>query len=298
MESIRKQLDAGMKKYERLISSPEERAIFNTFLQDWKKYLEINTRIVALSTQLKTEEAINILRSESRELFDSSSAALLKSVEYNVRRGAEASAEGDKVYDNSVWAVSGTIIFMGLIGLGIGLCIVRDTLNALGKDPGELIVVASRVTNGDYNIDDGSPKSGVYGNIVDMVDALKDNIARAKEESERAQEQSRMAHEAMTKAESASKETQSKTETMLVAADKLEAIANVVSSASTELAAQIEQSERGAAEQASRVTETATAMEEMNSTVLDVARNAGQAVSDLAGQAQKLTRLIDDMKRG
>lgn len=36
----------------------------------------------------------------------------------------------------------------------------------------------------------------------------------------------------------------------------------------------------------------------MNSTVLDVARNAGHAVSDFAGQAQKLTRLIDDMKRG
>lgn len=285
LQSIRQQLDAGMKKYEKLISNPEERTIYDTFVRDWKKYLEINMRIMQLSNRLRTEEAAKILRGESRDLFNSASAALLKAVDYNVRKGTEASEQADQVYESSVWAVSATIIFIALLGLGIGLYIVRDTLNGLGKDPVALSVVATRVTNGDYNIDDGSPKRGVYGNIVSMVDALKDNIAKAHEESERALEQSRMAHEAMTKAEIASKETQSKTDSMLVAADKLESIAGIVSSASTQLAAQIEQSERGAAEQASRVSETATAMEEMNTTVLEVARNAGQA-SDVSASTR------------
>lgn len=64
---------------------------------------------------------------------------------------------------------------------------------------------------------------------------------------------------------------------MLAAAHQLEMVVDVVSSASAKLSAQIEESKRGAERQAERVAETATAMEEMNATVLEVARNAGAA---------------------
>ncbi len=60
-------------------------------------------------------------------------------------------------------------------------------------------------------------------------------------------------------------------------------IANLVSSAAEELAAQVEQASKGAEQQNGRVAETATAMEEMNATVLEVARNATEA----AGNAEK-----------
>ena len=60
-------------------------------------------------------------------------------------------------------------------------------------------------------------------------------------------------------------------------ASQAEQIAGHVSSASEELSAQVEQSSRGAEEQSQRVGETATAMEEMNATVLEVARNASRA---------------------
>ena len=91
----------------------------------------------------------------------------------------------------------------------------------------------------------------------------------------------------MEQAEAASKEAQSKTEAMLVAADKLEAVGNVVSSASTQLSAQIEQSDRGAAESAQRLSEAATAMNEMNATVQEVARNAGSASAASAETKEK-----------
>ena len=64
----------------------------------------------------------------------------------------------------------------------------------------------------------------VYGAIVEMVNALKTNIENARRESENAREQSRKAQEAMQRAEAASQEAQSKTEAMLVAADKLEQV--------------------------------------------------------------------------
>lgn len=56
-------------------------------------------------------------------------------------------------------------------------------------------------------------------------------------------------------------------------------IADRVATASVELAAQVEEIQRGVQEQMRQVESTASAMSEMNSTVLEVARNASQASS-------------------
>ena len=67
---------------------------------------------------------------------------------------------------------------------------------------------------------------------------------------------------------------------MLLAADKLGTIVENITSASEELSSQVEESSHGADLQRELAAETATAMEEMNSTVLEVARNAGDAASN------------------
>ncbi|THB67937.1 MAG: methyl-accepting chemotaxis protein [Desulfovibrio sp.] len=64
---------------------------------------------------------------------------------------------------------------------------------------------------------------------------------------------------------------------MLGVADQAGAITERLASAADQLSAQVEQSSRGAEVQNQRAAETATAMEQMNSTVLEVARNAGNA---------------------
>ncbi|THB63323.1 MAG: HAMP domain-containing protein [Desulfovibrio sp.] len=65
--------------------------------------------------------------------------------------------------------------------------------------------------------------------------------------------------------------------TMVDVAGQANEIADRVASASEELAAQVEQVSTGAEVQQQRVGETATAMEEMNATVLEVAKNASMA---------------------
>ncbi|MDR0467109.1 MAG: PAS domain-containing protein, partial [Deltaproteobacteria bacterium] len=65
--------------------------------------------------------------------------------------------------------------------------------------------------------------------------------------------------------------------TMNRVAERAREISDRVASASEQLSTQVEQVSRGAEEQHGRVEITLTAMSEMNSTVLEVARNAGQA---------------------
>jgi methyl-accepting chemotaxis protein len=72
-------------------------------------------------------------------------------------------------------------------------------------------------------------------------------------------------------------EIKDKQTAILRVAEQASNISNRVAAASEELSAQVEQVSRGAEMQRTRVESTASAMTEMNSTVLEVARNAGEA---------------------
>jgi len=72
-------------------------------------------------------------------------------------------------------------------------------------------------------------------------------------------------------------EVKRKERTIVAVADKAAAIADRVAAASEEISAQVEQVSQGAEQQRRRVESTATAMTEMNATVLEVAKSAGQA---------------------
>ena len=80
-------------------------------------------------------------------------------------------------------------------------------------------------------------------------------------------------------------EIKDKHATMARVAKNASAIADRVAGAADNLATRVEQVSHGAEMQRSRVNSTATAMEEMNTTVLEVAKNAGQA-SDQSEQTK------------
>ncbi len=76
------------------------------------------------------------------------------------------------------------------------------------------------------------------------------------------------------------KQIEAQNERISKAANEAEEISQYLSSAAEELSAQIEQASRGSELQKERASETATAMDQMNVTVLEVAQNAGQAAED------------------
>ncbi len=141
---------------------------------------------------------------------------------------------------------------------------------------------AGAVASGDLGKDISVRRSDELGRLSDsltvMVGRLKEMIETSNAKTREAEEQTELARQATEQAEQARREAErAKAEGMLQAANKLEAVVEVVTSASEELSAQIDQSSRGAEEQSRRVVETATAMEEMNATVLEVAKSASHA---------------------
>ncbi len=294
--------------------------------------------------------------------------------------GSELSAISHEKFEKTRASAIMQIFTIGItafvIAVILNIYISRSVLKQLGADPQELSDVATRVTNGDYDINDGKEHIGVYRNIIMMIEKLKETLQfsqsvlssmpipiavfgsnnklkYANREMMGLLEITKKMEECIGETSGtfmyrqenfntatckaiASKQTgrltleyethkgkhinvatiaqplidahgdvtdvisvwQDITETVRqnkVIADshqnmqniaaELEQVATIASSASEQLSAQIELSENGAQDQADRVATTATALEEMNATVLEIARNAG-TTSDSAASVR------------
>ena len=272
----------------------------------------------------------------------------------------------DNSKKNAITVLSFTAVIAILLGIGLTIFISTSVKKQLGTDPGILSEVANRVSNGDYNIDDGKQHTGVYNNMIHMVHKIKEALDFSQQvlstfpiptaifgndnklqyankemmelleisapmESCIGQSSGEFMYRQydfntatlkainskqrgkvdikfnthknkeiyvstiaqpifdlsgnVTNVINVWRDTTEQTiqaekiakahENMQNIARELEQVSSIASSASEQLSAQIEISENGAKDQAERVSMTATALEEMNATVLEIARNAG-----------------------
>lgn len=151
-----------------------------------------------------------------------------------------------------------------------------------------------------------------------MVSSLQQSAAEAEAKTREAEARGEEARKALAEAEEARKQAESaRREGMLAAAARIESVVESVSEAVSSLNTEIENASQGASQASARLGETATAMEEMNSTVLEVARSAGNAadvsteargkadegatvvaksVQSLNAQTQNLSHIVEDLK--
>jgi len=148
----------------------------------------------------------------------------------------------------------------------------------------QLVDFASMVATGSLDVTLSGHFSGELANLKEaictMVANLKERITDATKLSERSKEEALKAREAMQKAEEAMRAEAARRAALQNAATELKKVVKGLVSVSERLFTQTEQVARGALTQKERTEQTATAMEEMNATVLEVARNASQAAEE------------------
>lgn len=203
-------------------------------------------------------------------------------------------------------AITRMIVFVVAVLLIVGCPLAVWVISSIVKPLHNVTNLAQRIAQGDLSVrilPHGKDEVAQLEEALrSMVQSLTKNLNEARDESQRAAEQTEKAKQAMEEARRAQTAAESaKREGMLAAARQLEGIVAVVSSASTQLSAQVERSKRGAAVTSERVGETATAMEEMNATVLEVARNAGDAAgaaTAMRDNARDGAEIVNDVVRG
>ena len=178
---------------------------------------------------------------------------------------------------------SSVALLMLLIAWAIGRSINRP-LSLIVKE-------ADKVATGDLNVNlDARLFYGelaeLHKALMNMVSNLQEMIATSHQKSEEAEQQTALAKAATEQAEEARKEAENaRREGMLSAATQLEEVVKIISSASNELEAHIGQANHLSGEAALRLGDAATAMNQMNATVREVASNASSA-SEMSDQTK------------
>jgi len=183
-----------------------------------------------------------------------------------------------------------------LAGIMAGLTVILSVLvylivRVISRPIASLSSVAGRIAGGDLAARAETEFRGEMGALQKamemMVQTLRDKIGEAENSKRLAQDEADVARAAVAEADKAKQHAAEATrEGMLQAAGKLRTVSQAIGDASRDLTSRIESSRQGSDLQKDRLNETATAMEEMNATVLTVAGNAGQA-AEAAGQAKQ-----------
>ena len=191
--------------------------------------------------------------------------------------------------------INGPVLFLGKVNAVAGIVaalaialvvflVVRTVVNALNQG----VQFASAIAAGDLEktltVERNDEIGALAHALRTMVVNLKNMIATAEQKSKEASEQSEKAKIAMQEAEkSRLAAEQAKSQGMRQAGEELAVIAEKMQTAAAQLLTNIQNAGDGADIQQTSAQANATAMEEMNCTVLEVARNAGSA----AGSAEE-----------
>nr|WP_306774094.1 methyl-accepting chemotaxis protein [Desulfovibrio sp. JC022] len=190
--------------------------------------------------------------------------------------------------NHGLYVTFGVALLFLVFGMAVGALLVRSITTPLKN----CVQFADKVAGGDLNAT--APKSRedelglLSGAMVCMVGELNNKISEADEKSNLANSKTDEANKALAEAEEAKEQAfKARSDGLNEAADRLESVVNSLSSTSEELSAQTVEIVRGTDVQNSRMEETAASMEQMNNTVMEVARNSSSA-ADNANTARNL----------
>jgi len=309
IDVARKLYREGFDRFEALPHSNEGKAAWDQFKSLNAQATSLNTKGFELlkewekdtsNKQVYQDALDNLIKGVkiNREQFD----ALGKIIDLNKLASDNERALADKEVGANIRNMTIVASLTPILAFVLGMLMTRSISRPLGQVVNFSDSVASGKLDEKLDVYQKDELGQVSDSLRAMVKTLNEKINEANEKSRVAAEESEKAQIATREAEAAKEQAErAKAEGMLHAANQLEGVVEIVTSASEELSAQIEQSSRGSEEQTRRVDETATAMEEMNATVLEVAKsasNAAQTADEAKTKAEDGSKVVGLVVKG
>ena len=249
--------------FSRLISSPEEKALYADFQSMWERYMAEDAKVRAAARSNDDATAKVLIRGESNRLIVAQRGQVDKMVNLYGEGGTEAARSGDERYRSSrLWIIM-LLAFSVVLGALGATVITAWLVRRLGGEPDYAVEIAGRIATGELSVEvrtAPNDRASLLFAMKIMRDSLADIVGQVR----------------------------SATDTIASASDQIVA-GNLDLSARTE-------------QQASSLEQTAASMEELTSTVkqnADSAREANQLAVSASEIAQKggmvVSQVVDTM---
>ncbi|WP_158667552.1 methyl-accepting chemotaxis protein [Bradyrhizobium guangdongense] len=291
-------------RYEAMISSPEERALYGQWSKLWDEYKKGTEEVMALSRK----EAGKIPR-EAQELNSKTvnkiglqaDEVLNKDIELNTKGGDRASQDAADSYAYAFMLVSVILGVAVVIGIGLSFYLVRDVSSGINS----IIEPMQALGKGDLSAE--VPHRGEKTEIGAMADVLQifkealiakkaadeaaaadaeAKIERGRRVDDITREFETMIGEIVQTVSSASTQLEASASTLTATADRSQRLATTVAGASEEASTNVQSV-------ASATEEMASSVGEIGRQVQESARMAGDAV----GQARATTERVSELSK-
>lgn len=185
LKAIEEGLQRNASLYMRLISSPEEAKLFESFKRERQRYLDEHLKMMRLSEAGQVEDAKALLTYNSQKKYVGASAALQRVVDHNVAAGRSASEASDRAHAHSLQWIVVVLLVAVATGAALSVVIARGITRPL-KTAAD---VADAVAQGDLTIQ--VPPSGTdeTGRLLHALGVMTSSLATLAREVRRGSEQ-------------------------------------------------------------------------------------------------------------
>jgi methyl-accepting chemotaxis protein len=285
--------DKARKAYEPLITSAEERALYDEFSTSWAEYLAGVKEVLALSRKNEDKEA-RVLHAKASLAGVKADETLQKDVLLNSKGADTAGSQAAESFDNDIKIVLSSLLLTIIIGIGAAVFLVR------GVSAGIKSIVAPMQALGNGDLTAQVPHQGEKTEIGAMAEALqvfKQALIAKKAADEAAARDADAKIERGRRVDSITRDFESLigeiVATVSSASTQLEASAGTLTS-TAERAQQLTTTVAAASEEAStNVRSVASATEEMASSINEIGRQV-QDSARMAGEAVEQARKTND----
>jgi methyl-accepting chemotaxis protein len=294
LESLTQDNARLYKAYEPLITSPEERSLYEEFRKTWSAYEAATAEILVASRDLDTAKVDELFTSKTGPLGYKADELLAKDLELNAKGANVAGQAANDNYAMAFKMVLGLVGLSALLGIGIGFYLVRDVSNGIAS------IVKPMQALGSGDLSAVVPHQGEKTEIGTMADSLqvfKQALIDKRAADEAAAADAEAKIERGRRVDSITRNFESMigeiVETVSSASIELEAAAGTLT-ATAERSQELTTTVAAASEEAStNVQSVASATEEMASSVNEISRQVQESAA-IAGQAVDQARRTND----
>jgi methyl-accepting chemotaxis protein len=302
--------DKARKAYEPLITSAEERALYDEFSTSWADYLAGVKEVLALSRKNEDKEA-RLLHAKASLAGVHADETLQKDVLLNNKGADTAGSQAAASFDDAIKMVLASLLLAILAGIGAAILLVRDVSAGIRS------VVAPMQALGNGDLTAQVPHQGEtteIGSMADTLQVFKDALIAKKASDEAAaldadakirrgqrvdnitREFETLIGELVGSLSSASTQLEASADNLTSTAERAQKLTTVVAAASEEASTNVRSVASATEEMASSINEIGRQVQEsarMATDAVDQARRTNDRVSELSKAAARIGDVVE-----
>jgi signal transduction histidine kinase/ActR/RegA family two-component response regulator len=160
-------------RYRPLIATPAELTLYQSFAENWQRYLAQHDRALLFSDSGHTALAKAAMRGSSQTSFDRASAKLQELIELTAQAGTDATQRSDAQYSASRSFILTCAAAALLFGIGLAFLLMRSITRPLTS----LVGAAERIAGGDLSKRVAIPTHDEFGRLADTFNRMAEALA-------------------------------------------------------------------------------------------------------------------------